>query len=123
MNKGGRFWIQAASLILIGLLWLARGFINNDFASIIIGLSLTLSAISFTLTVYVVSDSKIKHYTETVLLALSLGIIVYGYLASGASILMVFTLLVMAPLILGFILSYLLPKIRGEPRGKNNLMV
>lgn len=114
VSESRRIWIQAVILTLLGLLWLMRGFINNEFAIIIIGLSLIFGAVSFTLTNYVISGSRVKRYAEIALLVASLGIMVLGYILSGALILMIFTALTIALLMLGFILSYLLPKIRRE---------
>lgn len=113
MRDDRRIWTQAVILILLGLSWLVRGLISNDFATTIIGLSFVLGAISFTLTNYVISDSRIKRYTEVAFLAASLGIIILGYILSRATLLMIFTALIFALLTLGFILSYLLPRIRA----------
>lgn len=114
MIESRRIWIQVVIFTLLGLLWLVRGLISNDFAITIIGLSFILGTVSFTLTNYVINDSRIKRYAEAAFLVASLGIIILGYILSGALILMIFTALIVVLLILGFILSYLLPKIRGE---------
>lgn len=114
MREDGRIWIQVVTLILLGLLWLVRGLINNDFAITIIGLSFVLVAVSFILTNYVISDSRVKRYTEAAFLVASLGIIIFGYILSGAIILIIFTTLIIAFLMLGFILSYFLPKTRRK---------
>ncbi|MBS7607375.1 MAG: hypothetical protein QW502_01365 [Candidatus Bathyarchaeia archaeon] len=114
MSESRRIWIQAVILALLGLLWLVRGFINNDFAIMIVGFSLIFGAVSFTLTNYVISGSKVKRYAEIAFLVASLGIMILGYILSGALILMIFIALTIALLMLGFILSYLLPKIRRE---------
>lgn len=90
------------------------GLTGNEFVTIIIGLSIALGAVSLFLTNYVVSDLKVKRYAEIAFLAISLGIIIYGYLVSRVLILMIFTALIIAFLTLGFILSYLLPKLRRE---------
>jgi len=118
VSESKRIWAQAVLLTLLGLLWLVRGLINNEFAIITIGLSLIFGAVSFSLTSYVISDSRVKRYTEIAFLAASLGIIILGYILSGSPILMIFTALIIAFLILGFILSYFLPKIRGKNDGK-----
>lgn len=114
MGGKKRFWIQLVGLILLGILWFARALINNDFAYAIIGLVFAFGAISLTLTTCVVSDSKIKRYAEIILFMTLLGIIIYGYFMSGALMLMILMIALAAFFVLGFILSYLLPKIRGE---------
>ncbi|MEM3479248.1 MAG: hypothetical protein QXV74_04320 [Candidatus Bathyarchaeia archaeon] len=90
------------------------GLIDNEFVIIIIGLSIALGAFSLFLTNCVVSDLKVKRYAEIAFSAVSLGTVIYGYLVSRALILMIFAALIIAFLTLGFILSYLLPKLRKE---------
>ncbi|MEM2401640.1 MAG: hypothetical protein QXX24_03770 [Candidatus Bathyarchaeia archaeon] len=114
MGGEKRFWIQLVTLILLGIVWLARALIDNSFTYAIIGLVFALGAISFTLTTHIVSDSKIKRYTEIILFIALLGIIICGYVMSGALMLMILMIALATFLILGFILSYLLPKIHGE---------
>jgi len=107
-------WIQMISFSLIGLLLFISGLISSDIIHTIFGLSLVFAAISITLTTHVVSDLRVKRYVEVITTAFSLGIIVCGYLLSGALILMISTLIIAALLALAFAFSYLLPKIRGE---------
>ncbi|MEM1515553.1 MAG: hypothetical protein QXH24_05840 [Candidatus Bathyarchaeia archaeon] len=64
MRKSIRIWAQTVILMLLGSLWLVRGFINNNFAITIIGLSLVLGAASFTLTDYAMSNSRVKRYLK-----------------------------------------------------------
>jgi len=90
------------------------GLINGDIVYMVFGLSLIFAAISITLTTRVMSDLRIKRYVEVITAAVSLGIIVCGYLLSGALILVISTLIISALLALAFTLPYLLPKIRGE---------
>lgn len=102
------------SLILLGILYLTKALIDNDFIAMILGLSLIFVGASLTLTIRIVSDSKAKRCMEIALLVASIGVIVYGYTASGTLILMIIASLIVAYIISGFIFSYLLPKIREE---------
>lgn len=112
--RNTRPWIQLISFSLIGLLLFMSGLINGDIVYMVFGLSLIFAAISITLTTRVMSDLRIKRYVEVITAAVSLGIIVCGYLLSGALILVISTLIISALLALAFTLPYLLPKIRGE---------
>ena len=94
MSEGRYSLIRSISLTLLGILWLTQALINNDFIAMIIGLSLVLGGASLTLTIRMVSDTKAKRCVEIALLPASLGIIVYGYAASGALILMIIASLI-----------------------------
>ena len=114
MHEGGRFRLQTIALLILRLLWLVRGFIDDDVVDIAVRTSLLFSIVPIVLTNYIVSSSRVKRYLEVVFLAASLGIVVYGYLLSGALMLMVSIALIFTFLASAFILSYLLPKIRRE---------
>lgn len=96
MRESRRIWIQAVALTLIGLLWLVRGLITDDLAITIVGLSLVLGVASFALINYIISNLRVKRYTKVAFLVASLGVIIFGYNLSGALILMIFTVLIIA---------------------------
>ncbi|MEM2424478.1 MAG: hypothetical protein QXR45_05365 [Candidatus Bathyarchaeia archaeon] len=114
MSESKRFWVQLVAFLSLGFLWLVYGLAFNDIVFIIFGVAMVFGVISLFLMTRVISDSKIKRYLEAAFAVASLGVIVYGYLVSSSPLLMIVAVLIFALLTLGFILSYLLPKIRGE---------
>jgi phosphotransferase system glucose/maltose/N-acetylglucosamine-specific IIC component len=114
VNEDKRVQIQVAPLVILGLLWLARGLFEKSVVSMVFGASLMFASISLVLTVYVRSDSKNKRVIEIISGAAALGAIIYGYVVSGDLTLMIATMLISALLALAFILSYILPRISSK---------
>ena len=79
----------------------------------IIGAVMALASISTFLTFYIKSERRAKKILETAFGALALGVIIYGYFVTGSFILEIITLFVLTMFFVAFLLSYLLPRIRG----------
>jgi len=75
---------------------------------------LTFAQASSFLTSYVKSDHIVKRALEVIFMLLSFGVAIYGYIITGSFILGVITLFIVAMVLFAFVVSYLLPRIRGN---------
>jgi cobalamin synthase len=80
----------------------------------IVGAILLSATTSAYLTSYVKSETRVKRALEVIFVLLVFGVVVYGYAVTRSLILGVITLFIAATVFVAFMLSYLLPKIRGN---------
>jgi hypothetical protein len=102
-----------AALAIAGFLLALTGFASTVDIGIF-GLSLTLVSISGALTWCVRSGGPLKRALEVVLLLGAFGTLFYGYFLTGSMFLAVPTVFISIMMLAGFILSYVLPKVRGK---------
>lgn len=103
-----------AALAIAGFLLALTGFASRAVDIGIFGLSLTLVSISGALTWCVRSGGPLKRALEMVLLLGAFGTLFYGYFLTGSMFLAVLTVFISIMMLAGFILSYVLPKVRGK---------
>ncbi|MEM2690695.1 MAG: hypothetical protein QXS01_01165 [Candidatus Bathyarchaeia archaeon] len=96
---------------VIGALLSITGFISNNVDLGFFGIALTFACFSGALTCCVRSDNPAKRILEVVLMFGSFGTIFYGYFLTGSLLLLGFTALIVVMLFVGFVLSYLAPKL------------
>ncbi|MEM3745289.1 MAG: hypothetical protein QW341_00335 [Candidatus Bathyarchaeia archaeon] len=115
-KRGAEQWAQAGRVIcvMLGFLMFLGGLLSENMITMIIGLVTAFASSSLFLTHYVRSEFRAKRFLEIIFSILSLGIIVYGYLATGSIILGLLTLFIAAMITVALMLSYLLPRIRAE---------
>jgi hypothetical protein len=75
---------------------------------------LTLVSISGALTWCVRSGGLLKRTLEVVLLLGAFGTLFYGYFLTGSIVLAVLTAFISIMMLVGFMLSYVVPKVRGK---------
>ena len=108
-----RKWVWAVWETL-GILTFLSGFVSGNVVMMVIGGAMTFAWTSVFLTSYVKSEHRVKKALEVISGILALGIIVYGYVATGSLILGVITLFIVAMSFVAFVVSYFLPRIRGN---------
>jgi hypothetical protein len=106
-------WFGAVGGIL-GILMFLSGFVSGNVVTMVVGIAVAFGHVSSYLTAYVRSDHWVKRALEVIFAIVALGVIVYGYIVTGSLILGVMTIFIVAMMFIGFTLSYLLPRIRGE---------
>lgn len=104
-------WI---TLAITGLILSTRGFALGNFDIGFLGIALTFASISGALTWRVKTDHQLKRTAEVILLFGAFGTIVYGYFSTGSTLLAALTALITVLISVGFMLSYVLPKIRSR---------
>ncbi|MFQ5621557.1 MAG: hypothetical protein ACE5FT_06980 [Candidatus Nanoarchaeia archaeon] len=104
-------WIAWA---IVGVLNFADGFIYGNTVMTVIGAVMALTSMSAFLTFYIESELRVKKVLETTFGAVALGVIIYGYFITGSFILEIITLFILAMFFVAFLVSYLLPRIRGK---------
>lgn len=107
-------WLSSpawAVLAVAGFLLSISGFASNTISIGFFGVALTLACISGALACCVRSDHPVKKALEVALMFGAFGTIFYGYFLTGSLLLAVFTVLIVVMLFVGFVLSYLAPKL------------
>jgi len=102
---------------ILGFLVLFSGVVSGNVVTMIVGAILLSATTSAYLTSCVKSESRVKRALEVAFMLLVFGVVVYGYAVTGSFILGVITLFIVAMVFIAFMLSHLLPKIRGKSRG------
>ena len=105
------FWAVCGMLNLWVFL---AGFVSADVVSMVGAIFVAFFYPSLFLTSYVKSDHIVKRALDVVFMLLAFGAVIYGYVVTGSLILGVFTIFIVAMVFVAFILSYLLPRIRGK---------
>jgi len=99
---------------IAGFLVLSSGGISGNIVTKVVGAMLLFAVTSGLLTSYVKSDHIVKRALEVIFMLLSFGVAIYGYIITGSFILGVITLFIVAMVLFAFVVSYLLPRIRGN---------
>ncbi len=102
---------------ILAFLTLLSGVVSRNVVTMIVGAILLFASTSAYLTSCVKSESRVKRALEVFFMLLVFGVVVYGYTATRSFVLGAITLFIVAMVSVAFMLSYLLPKIRGKPRG------
>jgi hypothetical protein len=105
------YWIAVVFLALIVVL---IGVMSNNVVTMIFGTFLLYANASSFLTSYVKSDHIVKRTLEVALLFMALAVVVYGYVVTRSLILGIILLFAVTLFMVAFVLSFLLPKIRGK---------
>jgi hypothetical protein len=111
MNE--RRWVWAVWGVL-GTLMFFSGFVSGNIVTMVVGVALAFGSASLYLTSYVASERRTKRALEVILVLSALGVVVYGFIISGSFVLGIITAFNVAMVLVAFILSYLLPRIRSE---------
>jgi len=102
--------------VIFGVLTLLSGVISGNAVTIIVGTVMAFGSTSAYLTSYVKSDHRVKRTSEVIFTLLTFGIVVYGYIITRSFFLGVITLFILTVGFVAFVVSYLLPKIRGKSK-------
>ncbi|MEM2337710.1 MAG: hypothetical protein QXP06_03810 [Candidatus Bathyarchaeia archaeon] len=100
-------WIATT---VVGLLLFARGLTSNTMDIVFLGVALTFAGVSGAFTCLVRSDHTAKKILEVVLTFGVFGAIFYGYFLTGSLLLAILTMFIIVLTLVGFFLSYVLPK-------------
>lgn len=90
------------------------GFASNTIDIGFFGIALMFASISGAFTCCVKSDHPLKRTIEVILAFAAFGAIFYGYFLTESLLLATLTLFITVLIVLGFTLSYVLPKIRSQ---------
>jgi len=110
-------WVWAVYWAVCGMLslWVfLSGFVSGNVVTMVTGIFLAFFYPSLYLTSYVKSDHIVKRALEVILLLLGFGAVIYGYVVTRSLILGVFTIFIVTIVLVAFLLSYLLPRIRKK---------
>lgn len=112
-------WREIATplvLLLLAVSWTVRFLLNNDVASGIIGLAFLLGSLSYLVHSIVEESLRNTHWRmlEAGLTVSTIVLVVAGYFLTGSTILAILSVLLILLILLGFTLSYLIPRMRGE---------
>lgn len=88
--------------------------VSRDVVYSVLGAALVFAFLSAFLTSRVKSERKVKKALEVVSGAISIGILVFGYVVTGSFLLGIMTLVIVVLMFIAFTLSYLLPKMRQK---------
>lgn len=115
-KKGVERWVQLGRVIwvMLGFLLFLTGFLYGNIITTVIGLALAFAGASVFFMYHIKSELRVKRFLEVILGAVSIGIIVYGYLVTGSIILEIATLFIVAMIFIAIMLSYFLPKIHAK---------
>lgn len=102
--------VRDVILALVGFLMTINGFLSGNAVTITIGSAMLFAGSSLFLTCHIKGEHGVKRLLEINFGAISLGIIIYGYFATGSLILEILTLFIAAMILISFTLSYLLPR-------------
>jgi len=109
-----KFSLQGwAAITLLGLSLSIIGFTLNTMDYYFLGLALMALSVSGVITPYVKSDHPARKALEVFLALGAVGTVFYGYLSTGSLLLAALTVFIVVLMLVGFTLSYILPKIRG----------
>jgi len=100
--------------VVAGFLTLFSGVVSGDVVTMVCGTVMAFGATSAFLISYVKSEHRVKRALEVGSVLVALGVVVYGYAITGSFILEVITLFIVTMVLFAFVVSYLLPKIRGN---------
>jgi hypothetical protein len=100
---------------ILGFLMILSGIASGNIVTIIFGAVWGLAGTSAYLTSQVKSEHIIKKVAEVASAIMAMAIIVYGYVITRSLILGILTLFITVMFFVAFMLSYLLPRIRGRP--------
>ena len=115
MVEDVRRWVWAIWSTL-GFLAFLSGFLSENVATMVVGLTMVFANTAAFLTYHVKSQHRVKRASEIVSLIVTLGIIVYGYISTGSLILEVMMLFIVAMVFFAFLVSYLLSRIRSRSK-------
>ena len=113
-------WYRVWHWVIFGFLasmLLLAGFLSGNVVTVVFGTFLLFAIASSFLTSYVRTDHVVKRALEVVFLFMALGTVIYGYVMTRSPILGIMLLFVAAMFFVAFVLSYLLPRIRGRSEG------
>ena len=109
-------WVQVGRVIwvILSFSMFSAGFLSGNIVTMVIGLALAFASASLFLTCYIKSELEVKRFLEAIFGAVSLGIIVYGYVITGSPVLEIATLFIIVMILIAFMLSYFLPRIHAK---------
>lgn len=113
----GKLWPSKRYCVgwgIAGFLVLFSGGVSGNIVTKVVGAMLLFAVTSGLLTSYIKSDHIVKRALEAIFMLLSFGVAVYGYIITGSFILGVITLFIVTMIFFAFVVSYLLPRIRGN---------
>lgn len=108
-------WVWTA-WVMLGASNSVYGFVSGNMVIMIIGVAMALASMSAFLTSYVESELRVKKALEVVFGVVAFGVVIYGYVITRSLILGIMLLFAATLLFVGFVLSYLLPKIRSKSK-------
>jgi len=100
--------------LIAGFLLLLSGLIDGNDVSMIVGAVMAFGFTSAYLTSYVKSEHRLKRALEVILMLLTFGTVIFGYIITRSLILGVITLFIVAMIFVAFVASWLLPRIRSR---------
>ena len=103
--------------VILGFLLLLSGVIEKNDATIFVGAVMAFGFTSAYLTSYVKSERRTKRVLEVILMLLTFGAVIFGYIITRSLILGVITFFIVAMILFAFAVSYLLPRIQGRSKG------
>ncbi|MGB9684277.1 MAG: hypothetical protein ACPL1Z_05040 [Candidatus Bathyarchaeales archaeon] len=110
-------WVQVGwgIWVMLSFSMFLSGFLSGDIVMMVFGLAIAFGNISLFFSYYIKSElGGAKRFLEVIFGAVSLGIIVYGYVITGSLILEVATLFIIVTILIAFMLSYFLPRIHAK---------
>ncbi|MEM3710216.1 MAG: hypothetical protein QXL46_04865 [Nitrososphaerales archaeon] len=113
-KKNVERWVQVGHVIwvMLGFLMFLTGFLSGNIVTMVFGLASAFASASLFFTYYVKSELGVKKFLEVIFGAMSIGIIFYGYVITGSPILEIAMLFIVAMILIAFMLSYFLPRIK-----------
>jgi len=116
-------WGWAVLWAICGMLNLwafLAGFVSRDVVSMVVTIFIAFFYPSLFLTSYVKSNHIVWRALEVIFMLLAFGAVIYGYVATRSLILGVFTISTVIIVLVAFVLSYLLPRIRARAHNKDD---
>ncbi len=101
---------------ILGFLLFLGGFVSGNIVTMVVGVTMAFANVSAFLTSHIKSENRVKGALEVIFGIITFGVIIYGYFVTGSLFLGVITLFMVAMVFFAFIVSYLLPKIRGKSK-------
>jgi hypothetical protein len=99
---------------ILGFLVLLSGVVSGNVVTMVVGAILLFAPTSAYLTSYVKSEHRVKRVLEVIFMLLVFGVVVYGYVITRSLILGAITLFIVVMVLFAFIVTYLMPRIRGN---------
>ena len=92
--------------VISGFLTLLSGVIDRNDVTIFVGAVMAFGFTSAYLTSYVKSEHRLKKALEVILMLLTFGVIIYGYIITRSLILGIITLFIVAIIFFAFVASW-----------------
>ena len=108
-------WVWAIWEILATLMFLS-GFVAGNVVTMVVGAVMAFAFASQYLTSYVRSDHMVKRALEVIFMLSAFGLVIYGYAITRSLILGVVAAFILTMVLVAFLLSTLLPRIRSKSR-------